>query len=150
GDKWNEKADLAAKEAQTEKGVAWAVDAAAQDDIKYVVTMAGVQVDCDTRRLLKMQTTRRWHQDWRARKRTKRSIPDYKGTYWLAILSNIHNNKPVNTFFSSQQDTRLCSHRIKKVHGMLPTMNILHARRPDLYHDDRCRACEQETEDNPT
>jgi len=148
GNEWNGKADLAAKEAQSQAGTAWQVDRAAQDDIKYSVTMAGVTLDQDTRHVLKMQTTRRWHQDWRALKRTKRSIQDYKGTDWLATLSIIHNNKPVNTFFSSQQDTRLRSHRIKKVHGMLPTMDALHTRRPDLYKDDRCRQCDLETEDN--
>jgi ribonuclease HI len=148
GNKWNEKADVEAKEAQTQRGEAWQVDMAAQDDIRYAVTMAGVTLERDTRHVLKMQTTRRWHQEWRALKRTKKSVKDYKGTDWLGTLSIIHSNKPVNTFFSSQQDTRLRSHRVKKVHGMLPTMDALHARRPDLYPNDICRQCEEETEDN--
>ncbi|KAF9147181.1 hypothetical protein BG015_011218, partial [Linnemannia schmuckeri] len=62
GDKWNEKADLAAKEAQSQNGQAWQIDRSAQDDIKYSVTMAGETLDQDTRHVLKMQTTRRWHQ----------------------------------------------------------------------------------------
>ncbi|KAF9120152.1 hypothetical protein BG015_006134, partial [Linnemannia schmuckeri] len=91
GDKWNEKMDRAAKEAQSQTEQVWEFDRSAQDDIKYLVTMAGKTLDQDTRHVLKMQTTRRWHPEWRALKRTKRSIPIYKGTDWLGTLSNIHN-----------------------------------------------------------
>ncbi|KAG9072620.1 hypothetical protein KI688_000391 [Linnemannia hyalina] len=63
-------------------------------------------------------------------------------------FKHTHINKPVNTLFSSQQDTRLRSRGIKKVHEMLPTMDVLRARRPDLYKDDLCRLCGLETEDN--
>ncbi|KAF9129715.1 hypothetical protein BGX30_013841, partial [Mortierella sp. GBA39] len=53
---------MAAKEAQSQGGTAWEVDRAAQDDIKYSATMAGVILDQDTRLMLKMQATKRWHQ----------------------------------------------------------------------------------------
>ncbi|KAF9148174.1 hypothetical protein BGX20_006429, partial [Mortierella sp. AD010] len=33
------------------------------------------------------------------------------------------------------------THHVKKLHGMLPTMNIMHARHPDLYPDSVCRVC---------
>ena len=148
GNTWNEKADTAAKAAQSQAGTAWEVDTTAQDEIKYMVTMAGTTLDQDTRHVLKMQTTRRWHQEWRALKRTKRSIQDYKGIDWLGTLSIIHSNKPIHTFFSSQQDTRLRSHRIKNIHGMLPTMDTLHTRRPDLYEDEKYRRCNDTVEDN--
>ena len=148
GDKWNERADVEAKDAHSHTGTEWQVDVADQDDIKYSATMAGTRLDYDTRHVLKMQTTRRWHQEWMALKRTKRANRDHRGTDWPGSLSIIHSNKPVHTFFSSQQDTRLRSHRIKKIHGMLPTMDALHARRLDLYPNDRCRLCHVETEDN--
>ncbi|KAG0076418.1 hypothetical protein BGZ90_008717 [Linnemannia elongata] len=106
--------------------------------------MAGVTLNQNTRHVFKMQTTGRWHQEWRALKRTKSSIQDYKGTNWLGTLSTIHSN----ALFSPQKDTRLRSHRIKKIHGMMPIMGALHARRPDLYKDDLCRQCGLETEDN--
>ncbi|KAK3823833.1 MAG: hypothetical protein J3R72DRAFT_528907 [Linnemannia gamsii] len=118
GDEWNEKADLAVKEAQSKVGTAWQIDRSDQDDIKYSATMAGETLDQDTRHVLKMQTTRRWHQEWRALKGVKTSNQDYKGTDWLATLSIIRSNKPVNTFFSSQQDTRLPSYRTKKVYTL--------------------------------
>jgi ribonuclease HI len=148
GDRWNEAADKAAKEAQLVVGKAWEVNAKDQDDLRYTATMAGTTLEIDTRQALKMQTTRRWHQTWRSLKRHKRSIQDYGGTDWLGTIAIIHSNKPVHTFYSSQQDTRLRSHRIKKIHGMLPTMDALHARRPDLYKDDQCRRCQATTEDN--
>ncbi|OAQ28675.1 hypothetical protein K457DRAFT_1832896 [Linnemannia elongata AG-77] len=147
GDKWNAAADKAAKEAQAVVGKEWKVRAEDQDDLRYTAKMAGTTLEIDTRQALKMQTTRRWHQTWRSLKRHKRSIQDYDGTDWLGTLTIIHNNKPVHTFFSSQQDTRLRSHRIKKTHGMLPTMDALHARRPDLYKNDQCRQCHAMTED---
>ncbi|KAF9080091.1 hypothetical protein BGX23_002653, partial [Mortierella sp. AD031] len=148
GDRWNVAADKAAKEAQAVVGKAWEVKAEDQDDLRYIAKMAGTTLEIDTRQALKMQTTRRWHQTWRSLKRHKRSVQDYDGTDWLGTLAIIHNNKPVHTFFSSQQDTRLRSHRIKKIHGMLPTMDALHARRPDLYENDQCRQCHATTEDN--
>ena len=95
-----------------------------------------------------MQTTRRWHQQWRAQRRTKQCAPDSDTVDWLGTLSIWHNNKPVYTFYSSQQDTRLRSHRIKKAHGMLPSMYTMHTRRPDLYPDGLCRVCNLEIEDN--
>ncbi|KAK3836656.1 MAG: hypothetical protein JOS17DRAFT_734820 [Linnemannia elongata] len=148
GDRWNAEADKAAKEAHSAVGKAWEVNAEDQDDLRYTATMAGTTLEIDTRQALKMQTTRRWHQAWRSLKRHKGPIQDYDSTDWLGTLAIIHSNKPVHTFFSSQQDTRLRSHRIKKIHGMLPTMDVLHARRPDLYKDDQCRQCHATTEDN--
>ncbi|KAG9067341.1 hypothetical protein KI688_012124 [Linnemannia hyalina] len=76
GNEWKRKADMAAKEAQSQGGTTWKVDRAAQDDIKYSATMAGVILDQDTRRVLKIQAARRWHQEWRTLRETKRSIQD--------------------------------------------------------------------------
>jgi len=52
------------------------------------------------------------------------------------------------TFFSSAKDTRQRTHHVKKLHGMLPTMNTMHARHPDLYPDSVCRVCNVQDEDN--
>ncbi|KAI8604711.1 hypothetical protein EDD21DRAFT_440956 [Dissophora ornata] len=148
GNEWNEKADIAAKNAHQAGESPWQVDPSAQSEFRYSVEMAGETLECDTRHVLKMQTARRWHQRWRAQKRTKKSVPDYDSVDWLGTLSNIHNNNPVHTFYSSQKDTHLRSHRIKKAHGMLPTMDVLHVRRPDLYPDSLCRLCNSATKDN--
>ncbi|KAK3827389.1 MAG: hypothetical protein J3R72DRAFT_517314 [Linnemannia gamsii] len=53
-------------------------------------------------------------------------------------------NQLVNTFFSLQQETRLRSYRIEKVHGMLPTIDILYARCPDLCKDDNADSADKE------
>ncbi|KAF9919207.1 hypothetical protein FBU30_011120 [Linnemannia zychae] len=148
GEEWNERADKAAKEHQRATTQAWKVDERAQTEIRYTVQMDNTTLEGDTRQALKQQTTRRWHQKWRALKRTKQCIPDYDGVDWLGTLAIWHDNKPVFTFYSSQQDTRLRAHRTKKIHGMLPTMNALHARRPDLYPNTLCKVCLREEEDN--
>ncbi|KAF9341208.1 hypothetical protein BGX26_008749, partial [Mortierella sp. AD094] len=49
---------------------------------------------------------------------------------------------------SSAKDTRHRTHRMKKLHGMLPTMNSMHARNPSLYPDAVCRVCDIQDEDN--
>ncbi|KAF9973060.1 hypothetical protein BGZ75_001281 [Mortierella antarctica] len=147
-DYWNERADVEAKAAQRDPGTAWTVDITAQEEARYAVQLRGITLECDTRNVLKMQTTRRWHQRWRAQKRTKNNIPDYDKVDWPGTLAIAHDNKAVNTFFSSQNDTRARTHRIKKLHGMLPTMDVMRQRRPDLYPDNKCRICTTHVEDN--
>ncbi|KAF9125212.1 hypothetical protein BGW39_007557, partial [Mortierella sp. 14UC] len=53
GNRWSKRADSEAKSAQAKMGAPWQVDATAQDDIKYTVTMAEVVLDRDTRHVLK-------------------------------------------------------------------------------------------------
>lgn len=110
--------------------------------------MDGVTLERDARTVLKQQTTRRWHQKWRAQGRTKQCIPDYDRVDWKTTLAVWHNNNPVYCFYSSQKDTKLRTYRTKKIHSMLPSMNALHVCRSDLYRDKRCRVCESEVEDN--
>ncbi|KAF8921741.1 hypothetical protein EDD21DRAFT_355602 [Dissophora ornata] len=148
GREWNEKADIAANGAYQAGDSPWQVDPSAQSNFRYSAEMAGETLECDIRHVLKMQTTRRWHQRWKAQERTKKSVPDYDSVDWLGTLSNTHNNNPVHTFYSSQKDTHLRSHRIKKAHVMLPTMDVLRVRRLDLYPDCKCRLYNSATEDN--
>lgn len=115
------------------------MDRTSKVDIEYSVTMAGVLLDQDTTHVLKTQSTRCWHQEWKALKRTKRSTHDYEGTDWLGTLSTIQSNKPSTRFSAYKLGTPLRSHRVKKGPGMLPTMDALCAKRPDLYKDDLCR-----------
>ncbi len=110
---WNERADVEAKAAQRDPGTPWTVDITAQEDVRYVVQLRDTTLEGDARTVLKMQTTRHWHQRWRAQKRTKSNIPDYDNVDWPGTLAIVHDNKAVNTFFSSQNDTRARTHRIK-------------------------------------
>ncbi|KAF9943451.1 hypothetical protein BGZ70_005953, partial [Mortierella alpina] len=105
-DYWNERADVEAKAAQRDPGTAWTVDTTAQEEVRYTAQLQGVTMECDPRQVLKMQTTRRWHQSWRAQRRTKNNVPDYDNVDWPGTLAIVHDNKAVNTFFSSQNDTR--------------------------------------------
>ena len=95
----------------------------------------------DTRQVLKMQTTRRWHQVWRAPRAHQEIHPELQRDRLARHPRHVHDNKRVHTFFSLQ-------HQIKKVHGMLPTIDILNVRRLDLYKDDRYRLCQAGTENN--
>ncbi|CAO3569184.1 unnamed protein product [Mortierella alpina] len=147
-DHWNERADAEAKAAQRDLGTPWTVDTTAQEEVRYTAQLQGVTMECDPRHVLKMQTSRRWHQSWRAQKRTKKNVPDYDTVDWPGTLAIVHNNQAVNTFFSSQNDTRSRTHRIKKLHGMLPTMAVMRQRHSDLYPDDKCRICTTHVEDN--
>ncbi|KAG9068480.1 hypothetical protein KI688_010751 [Linnemannia hyalina] len=52
------------------------------------------------------------------------------------------------TFYSNSKDSHQRTHHIKKLHGMLPTLNSMQARKPNLYPTCVCRRCELEKEDN--
>ena len=60
---WNEKADMAAKAAQSQAGTAWEMDTTAQNKIKYMVTITETILDQDTKYILKIQTTRKRYQE---------------------------------------------------------------------------------------
>jgi hypothetical protein len=126
----------------------WIVDLAMQSDIKHHGFFCGHSVEIDTRQLLKKQTTVRRHQAWIAQKSTKRAIKDIDGVEWRSTLSHLHDKRAVHTFYSNSKDTYSRSHHIKKLLGMLPTLNVMHARNPGLYPDRVCRVCEIQDEDN--
>jgi len=144
----NTLADGVATTAVRENTPAWQVDLTQQDELNVIASCAGTPLEMDVRQFLKQQTTIRHHQALLAQKTVKRAVPDFEAVEWRSTLSIIHDRRPVHTFFSSQSDTRNRSRRIKKLFGMLPTMNVMRARHPNLYEDTNCRVCEVNPEDN--
>lgn len=143
----NEFADQAAKEAAQSSAAPCSVDLVQQTDIKKFAHCYGGLVTIDLRQLLKKQTTARHHQARAAQSRVKRAIQDIEDVEWRSILAFVHDRHAVFSFYSNNKDTRQRTHHIKKLHGMLPTLNSMHARQPDHYPTCLCRRCELE-EDN--
>ena len=144
----NNMADMVATSAVRADTAPWSVDLSMQQDITKVAYCQNTMVEMDLRQLLKQQTTIRRHQAWTTQRRTKRALQDLDDIEWRSTLSHVHSKRAVHTFFSSAQDTRNRTHGTKKLHGMLPTMNVIHARHPDLYPDQVCCVCEIQDEDN--
>jgi ribonuclease HI len=147
-DPGNELADATAKEAAHGGTVSWKVDLTQQEDIRAFAFCYGSLVEIDLRQLLKQQTTIRHHQQWTSQRRVKKAMPHLDDIEWRSTLALVHARRAVFTFYSSNKDTRQRSHHIKKLHGMLPTLNSMQARHPDLYPDRICRMCEGSDEDN--
>jgi ribonuclease HI len=144
----NELADQAAKEAAQSSAVPWLADLTQQTDIRTFAHCYGGIVEIDLRQLLKQQTTIRHHQAWTSQRRVKKAIQDIEDVEWRSTLAFVHDRRAVFTFYSNSTDTRQRTHHIKKLHGMLPTLNSMQARKPDLYPTCLCRLCELEEEDN--
>ncbi|KAF9271472.1 hypothetical protein BGZ68_003571, partial [Mortierella alpina] len=147
-DHGNILADGVATSAVRRDTPAWQVDLSQQDELKMLATCAGTPTEMDVRQFLKQQTTMRHHQALLAQKTIIRAIPAFEEVEWRSTLSTIHDRRPVHTFFSSQSDTRNSTRRVKKLFGLLPTMNVMHARHPNLYENTTCRVCEAQPEDN--
>ena len=147
-DPGNELADTVAKEAAHSDTAPWAVDLTGQEDIRTLASCHGGLVEIDLRQLLKQQTTIRHHQAWTTQRRVKRAIPHLDDVEWRSTLAHVHDRRAVFTFFSNSGDTHRRSHHVKKLHGMLPTLNSMQARHPDMYPHCVCRLCEVEDEDN--
>ncbi|KAF9419366.1 hypothetical protein BGZ76_004252 [Entomortierella beljakovae] len=94
--------------------------------------------------VLKTQSIVRHHQRWLTQNRTKEFVRDCSAIAWTPTLRIIHNNNAPKTSFTSVQDCALRAHRIKKMHGMLPTLQQMRLRRPDLYQTDVCVRCDSE------
>ncbi|KAG9061431.1 hypothetical protein KI688_007418 [Linnemannia hyalina] len=144
----NELADQAAKVAAQSGSVPWMVDLTQQTDITTFAHCYGGIVEIDLRQLLKQQSTIRRHQAWTSQRRVKRAIPDIEDVEWNSTLAYVHDRHAVFTFYSNSKDSHQRTHHIKKLHGMLPTLNSMQARKPNLYPTCVCRRCELEKEDN--
>jgi ribonuclease HI len=144
----NELADQAAKEAAQSVTVPLTVDLTQQTDIKSFAHCYGELVEIDLRQLLKQQTTIRHHQVCTSQRRVKRAIPDVDDMEWNSTLAYVHDRRAVFTFYSNSKDSHQRTHHIKKLHGMLPTLNSMQARKPNLYPTCLCQRCELEKEDN--
>ncbi|GJJ74732.1 hypothetical protein EMPS_07090 [Entomortierella parvispora] len=148
GDQGNETADAIATKAVEQDTTPWQADLSTQDDITFIASCHGQQLESDFRQFLKQQTTIRRHQTWTAQNRVKRAISDLDDVEWRSALSIIHAKRPVHTFFSSRGDTTRRTQHIKKLHGMLPTLTVMQARYPDMYEDALCCRCGDAQEDN--
>ncbi|KAI1292759.1 hypothetical protein EDD11_008590 [Mortierella claussenii] len=104
-------------------------------------------VEDDVRRVLKRQSVIRNNTAWTKQNRTAAYIPDWQAVDWKATLNIVHNGQTPRSLFTSPDDCQKRAHRIKKIHGMLPTLSYMKNWRPDLYDTDICRMCELEVED---
>ncbi|KAG9063459.1 hypothetical protein KI688_004343 [Linnemannia hyalina] len=84
----------------------------------------------------------------RGGKRVKRVISDIDDVEWTSALAYVHDRHAVFTFYSTSKNSHQWIHHIKKLHGILPTLNSMQARKPNLYPTCVCRRCELEKEDN--
>ncbi|KAF9287340.1 hypothetical protein BGZ68_001949 [Mortierella alpina] len=110
-------------------------------------------VEDDVRRTLRIQSAARIHYQWTEQNRTKANIKDWRKVDWTASLGIIHDKNQPMSLHTSTADCSKRAHRIKKLHGMLPTLAVMKQRNPDLYDDDSCRRCyeqypTQETEEH--
>jgi ribonuclease HI len=101
----------------------------------------------DLRRILKRQSAVRNNANWTQQNRTMSNIKDWKEVDWKPTLNIVHNGNTPRSLFTSKVDCSLRAHRIKKLHGMLPTLTYMKTWKPHLYVTDICRACELERED---
>lgn len=144
----NIMADRVATYAARQTTVPWSVDLGAQQDIQHFARFQSQLVETDLRQILKQQSVIRHHQSWTTQRRVKSGVKDLHDVEWRSTLAHIHNKCSVHSFYSSAKETHQRTHRIKTLHGMLPTLNSMHARHPNLYPHCICRGCELEEEDN--
>ncbi|KAF9535890.1 hypothetical protein BGW38_010404, partial [Lunasporangiospora selenospora] len=106
----------------------------------------GETMEDDVRQILKLQSAVRTHQQWVRQNRTKKYGKDWKAVEWSTTLDILHNKNRPWSMYTSVDDCERRAHRIKKLHGMLPTQVEMKKRYPDAYDDDKCRMCGMETE----
>lgn len=144
GNKGNEAADRAAKSGH--QHAIWNVDPAAHTDLHAHARYRGQLVEDDLRQVLKKQTAARKHHHWTGQNRVCNMIKDWKKIEWQATLGIIHDRQQPRGRFTSSADCSKRAHRLKKMHGMLPTLQYMQRWKPHLYPTDECRVCETETE----
>ncbi|KAG0283535.1 hypothetical protein BGZ98_006295, partial [Dissophora globulifera] len=137
GNKGNEEADKAAR--QGHFGAAWNIDQSQHTDMHCHASFNGAPAEDDLRQMIKLQSTARTHHTWVAQNRTQEHIKDWTAIDWKATMAIVHDNQPPKGLFTSVSDCSKRAHRVKKLHGMLPTQSYMRHWRPDLYQDDTCR-----------
>jgi ribonuclease HI len=145
GNPGNDMADIAAKEAHSKD--AWSLDLSKHTDMKCHALFKGQLVEDDLRQVLKKQSTARVHQRWANQGRTQAWIKKWEEVEWRSTIAIVHSRKSPRSLFTSTADCAKRAHRIKKLHGSLPTGTYMHQWRPDLYEDSWCRICEAVKED---
>ncbi|KAF9378428.1 hypothetical protein CPC16_011293, partial [Podila verticillata] len=140
----NEAADRAAKAAHG--GQQWSLAQGGDGEIQCQGFVRQVCVEDDLRQVLKLQTAARNYQHWAAQNRTKEFVPGLEEVEWRSTLEIVHGGNLPRRLFTSPTDCSKRAHRIKKIHGMLPTLEQMKRRKPDLYPDDLCKQCNKQTE----
>ncbi|KAF9177345.1 hypothetical protein BGZ50_008859, partial [Haplosporangium sp. Z 11] len=151
GNKGNEAAgkEAASKEARAaqEKNTEyWIIHQETHVDLRCNIGYMGLPAEDDIRKILKLQVAVRMYQTWMYQQRTQKYIGDADSVAWAPTLRIIHNNNPPGRAYTSRKDCALRAHRIKEMHGMLPTLQAMARHKPGLYQSTLCRRCEQETE----
>jgi ribonuclease HI len=145
GNEGNEAADKAAKQAH--HGNVWELDTTQHNDLQCHALFNDQPAEDDLRQILKLQSAARIHQTWKRQNRTERYIRDWTEIDWRSTLAIIHNGNAPKRLFTSTADCKKRAHRVKKMHGMLPTLTYMKRWRPDLYPSDTCRMCRNAPED---
>jgi ribonuclease HI len=145
GNKGNEAADKAAKDGHM--GELWSIKEQEHNDLTCHALFNNRVVEDDLRQLLKRQSAVRTNALWSRQNRTEKYIPRWQEVDWKATLHIIHNGNTPRGLFTSTADCHKRAHKIKKMHGMLPTLSYMKQWRPDLYETDICRMCELDRED---
>ncbi|KAG0099712.1 hypothetical protein BGZ93_006373 [Podila epicladia] len=140
----NEAADRAAKAAHG--GLQWDLAQGGQGEIQCQGFVRQEWVEDDLRQVLKLQTAARNYQYWAVQNRTKEFVVSPEEVEWRSTLEILHGGNLPRRLFTSPADCSKRAHRIKKLHGMLPTLEQMKRRKPDLYPDDLCKQCNKQTE----
>ncbi|GJJ75820.1 hypothetical protein EMPS_08178 [Entomortierella parvispora] len=148
GDPGNEEADRTAVNAQTSDSMPWTINQSHQQDFQFGAQFLQTNIDTDVRRLVRHQSCIRDHCSWMALKQTKKMNLDSSDIHWQSTLDIVHNNNNTGSFYTSPRDSSLRSHRVKKLCGVLPTQDLQHTRRPDIYLNALCPCCEDQDESN--
>ncbi|KAF9377104.1 hypothetical protein BGX21_003280, partial [Mortierella sp. AD011] len=142
GNLGNIAADSLAKAAHRSDTGLWRLDQQRHHDMRCHAQFAKHTVDQDVRQVLKLQSAVRHHRRWLSQNRTREYIRDCDSISWTPTLRIVHNNNPPKTGYTSLTDCGLRAHRIKKLHGMLPTLDQMRQRNPGLYITDSCQRCD--------
>ncbi|KAF9146069.1 hypothetical protein BGX20_006881, partial [Mortierella sp. AD010] len=125
----------------------WQLNSNEHSDLICHARFGNTVIEDDLRRFIKRQSAVRINTQWVNQNRTKENVRNWKAVDWKATLNIVHNGNTPRGLFTSMSDCRKRAHRIKKLHGMLPTLVYMKHWRPDLYNTDICRVCEMDRED---
>ncbi|KAF9347818.1 hypothetical protein BGX34_002862, partial [Mortierella sp. NVP85] len=128
GNQGNEKADKLAKAAHERYQVSWRLQVDQHQDMWCHAQFALTSADKDMREILKLQSAVRHHHKWLSQNRTKEYVQDWTEVAWAPTLGILHDKNPPMGLFTSVRDCQLRAHRVKKLHGMLPTLSQMRQR----------------------
>lgn len=146
GEDGNEAADRWANNAHQLPTEPWTLDSQYWEKKGAQCWMRDTLIEDDLRKVLKLQSVVRNHYAWTKLQRTQRHIGEWKEIDWKSTMAVVHDGNLTGGRFTSQGDCQRRAHRIKKLHGMLPTLDYMRRWKPNLYPSDICRRCNRTTE----